>query len=204
MRFGTLAACIVTGLTASAITSLANSDRDEMVALVLAQHQGSSTTFTPQPRGLAGARAYNAQLIASEARRQGIDPNVALRIAKVESGFRADAVGPRTRHGRAQGLLQLLPSSAEALEPGSSRRLLDPEVNARVGVRHMVRCREAGAASASAMAACHVAGWGGWNRKLSRHASRYRARYVQMVASANVPDQNGWLARNTVSVASLN
>ena len=39
----------------------------------------------------------------------------ALKLAKIESGFNCRATGPRTRHGRAMGVFQVMPGSARAL-----------------------------------------------------------------------------------------
>jgi hypothetical protein len=143
-------------------------------------------------------------LMAREARAQGVDPDVVLKLGYVESRYR-NAVGPRTRHGRAIGPLQVLPGSAEALEPGSSRFLTNPVVGIRVGVRHIRRCMEAGAITGDEIARCHVAGWNGWNRVLSAGAERYKRQYVSLYRAAPAPE-NGWLARGegSLNVASMN
>ncbi len=44
----------------------------------------------------------------------GVDPAILKAIASVESDFRPDAVGPRTRSGRAQGMMQFVPATAKA------------------------------------------------------------------------------------------
>lgn len=44
----------------------------------------------------------------------GVDPAILKAIASVESDFRPDAVGPRTRSGQAQGLMQFVPATARA------------------------------------------------------------------------------------------
>lgn len=154
-------------------------------------------TIAVRPVGLSGDRATYAALIATEAHRQGVDPVVALKIAKLESGFRPRAVNRKTG---ASGLLQLMPRSAEALEPGSSRNLLDPSVNARVGVKHMVRCQQAGARTGDEIARCHVAGWRGWNRRLARWAERYKVSYVAQFRGQRVDVDRGWLARGSGSL----
>ena len=154
-------------------------------------------TIAVRPVGLSGDRATYAALIATEAQRQGVDPVVALKIAKLESGFRPGAVNRKTG---ASGLLQLMPYSAEELEPGSSRNLLDPRVKARVGVKHMVRCQQAGARSGDEIARCHVAGWRGWNRRLARWAERYKVSYVAQLSGQRVDVDRGWLARGSGSL----
>ena len=71
----------------------------------------------------------------TESGRHGIDPGLLLSIILSESGFRADAVSEKG----AVGLMQLLPSTAEAaaremdLEWGGDARLLDPRTNIVLG-----------------------------------------------------------------------
>lgn len=45
----------------------------------------------------------------------GINPKWVKAIAKIESDFNPDAVGPETKYGRAEGLVQLMPATAKAL-----------------------------------------------------------------------------------------
>lgn len=89
--------------------------------------------------------------------------DVALYIAKKESGMRCDAVGPRTRHGRALGVFQVMPSTARKMgfDP---RRLRECHVGVRAGVNHMKMCISHGVNNANAMKRCHVHGVGGWKR----------------------------------------
>jgi len=106
---------------------------------------------------------------------------VSLRIAKLESNFNPKVVGPRTRHGHAVGLFQLLPSSARALGYSPSR-LREAEYNTEAGIAHMKQCINAGVSTDWEMSLCHVAGPMGWNRRLRKRSQRYKARYAQMVA----------------------
>lgn len=122
-----------------------------------------------------------AEIVAEEARRQlGAHwAPLAVAIARKESGLRCGATGPSTRSGRARGVMQVMPRTAEALERGSSRRLHDCRVGARVGVKHMAACIKSGARTHAQVAACHLAGVGGW-----RKATRSQARYVAQVKEA--------------------
>jgi len=106
---------------------------------------------------------------------------VSLRIAKLESNFNPKATGPRTRHGHAQGLFQLLPSSARALGYSPSR-LREAEYNTEAGIAHMKSCLAAGVSTDWEMSLCHVAGPMGWNRRLRKRSQGYKHRYAQMVA----------------------
>ena len=106
---------------------------------------------------------------------------VSLKIAKLESNFNPKVVGPRTRHGHAVGLFQLLPSSARALGYSPSR-LREAEYNTEAGIAHMKACLNSGVSTDWEMSLCHVAGPMGWNRRLRKRSQRYKARYAQMVA----------------------
>ena len=106
----------------------------------------------------------------------------ALKIAKVESGYRCNATGPKTRHGNAKGVFQLLDSSARTLgfDPG---KMYDCNENIAAGVAHMKVCISYGVKDPRGMAACHVAGWNHWNVKLSRYHERYKQRYIHMATA---------------------
>lgn len=134
-----------------------------------------------------------AKAVADEARRRLGDEHVnsALRITKLESGFRCHVLGPKTRHGRAVGPLQVLPSSARAL--GVEDLHKDCKAQITAGILHMEKCLQAGAKTYKDMAACHVAGWGGWNKRLNRRAERYKQKYIRMAQASNVPAWAGTL-----------
>jgi soluble lytic murein transglycosylase-like protein len=69
---------------------------------------------------------------------EGIDPKVAFALVGVESDFTQHAVSP----GGAIGLAQLMPSTADWLQPGiRTGQLFDRETNLRLGFRylHMLR-----------------------------------------------------------------
>lgn len=149
-------------------------------------------------------RAAVAAAIQAEAVRQGVPAGVALRLAHVESRFNCGAVGPRTAHGRARGVLQVLPSSAERLEPGSSGRLTECSTGIRVGVAHMRDCMAEGARTEDEIARCHVGGAKALRVRLRAKAEAYARRYVGLFRSARVefsaPDASGWLVRGSVAV----
>jgi hypothetical protein len=139
-------------------------------------------------------KAKVAKMVASEAKaRLGekyVEP--ALRLTKLESGYRCHVLGPKTRHGRAVGPLQVLPSSARAL--GIHNMHGDCKAQITAGILHMEKCISVGARTYNQLAACHVAGWGGWNKKLNRKAQAYRAEYVRMAQASKVPSWAGTLS----------
>jgi len=108
-----------------------------------------------------------------------------LQIAKVESGYRCNAVGPRlgkSHHGeRAMGVFQVLPSSAKQLGfKGSKEELLSCDGGIQVGLAHAKRCLDWGVSSMAEMASCHVSGQN-WNVPLKRRSAKYRRQYIAMV-----------------------
>jgi hypothetical protein len=106
----------------------------------------------------------------------------ALKIAKVESGYNCKATGPKTRHGHAKGVFQLIDSSARSLgfDPA---KMHDCNENIAAGVAHMKVCIKYGVKDPRGMAACHVAGWNHWNVKLARQHERYKQRYINMATA---------------------
>jgi hypothetical protein len=141
--------------------------------------------FGSLPRTYVPAnREYVSRIVERETRaRLGSQwTSTALRLTKLESGFRCNAQGPRVRsHGgdRAQGALQVMPRTAKAmgLDP---RRLTECEYGIRAGIMHMERCIAAGVRTHAQMSACHVAGWGGWNKRLATRPERYKQQYIRM------------------------
>jgi soluble lytic murein transglycosylase-like protein len=101
--------------------------------------------------------------------------NVAVRIAYVESRHNPRAIGPKTKHGRAAGVMQVMPGSARALgyDP---RRLHEMKYGIAAGVAHMKACLKSGVQTDRQMAACHVSGVAGWKRN-----TRSNLRYVELV-----------------------
>jgi len=105
----------------------------------------------------------------------------ALKLAKIESSYNCAAVGPRTRHGHARGVLQVLPSSARALGFDPSR-LNECEYGVAAGLAHMAACIRSGVTTHAQMAACHVSGVAGWQRKLHARAEKYRREYIRLAS----------------------
>ncbi len=65
---------------------------------------------------------------------EGIDPGLAFRLVKVESGFNPKAKS----HVGAVGLTQVLPSTARLYEPGlTAQQLYDRDTNLRIGFRYL-------------------------------------------------------------------
>jgi len=85
----------------------------------------------------------------------------AVLLARKESGFRCNAVGPRTRHGRALGVFQVMPGSAKALGYQYSK-LVDCRYGIDAGLAHMKLCISHGVRTERQMLSCHLRGVAGW------------------------------------------
>jgi hypothetical protein len=70
----------------------------------------------------------------------------------------------------------------------------DCKAQITAGILHIEKCISVGAKTYNQLAACHVAGWGGWNKKLNRKATAYRAKYVRMAQASKVPSWAGTLS----------
>ena len=136
-----------------------------------------------------------AKAVADEARSKLGSDHVedALRLTRLESGFQCHVLGPKTRHGRAIGPLQVIPASAFELGITAAQLSSDCKAQITAGVLHMQKCIDSGANTYSKMAACHVAGWRGWNVRLSKKAEAYKKKYVKMAQASSVPSWVGSL-----------
>jgi hypothetical protein len=124
-------------------------------------------------------RAAVAALIRAEADRQAVPHRIALAVAKVESGYRCEAVGPKTRHGRGHGPLQILPKSAERLGFPTTN-LASCGNGLAAGMAHLADCYRRAEGDTVRTAACHVGGPG----MSSGPRGRYAQKYVFMVSRA--------------------
>lgn len=64
----------------------------------------------------------------------GVDPNVLKAMAFVESSFNPEAIGPKTKYGRAQGMMQFMPATARAYK---LRNPFDPNQAIPAAARYM-------------------------------------------------------------------
>ena len=80
---------------------------------------------------IAADMATNIVDVASA---EGIDPELAFRLVKLESDFNVHATSPVG----AVGLTQLMPATARFYEKGITKeRLYDPNINLRIGFRYL-------------------------------------------------------------------
>jgi len=76
------------------------------------------------------SRASVMELVASEAKRQNLDPALALAIASVESNFNASAISNKG----ARGVMQIMPRTAELTLGINANELFDSRVNVKAGI----------------------------------------------------------------------
>jgi soluble lytic murein transglycosylase-like protein len=129
-------------------------------------------------RSSKGDREQVKALIAQEASRQSVPRALALAVAKVESGYSCHAIGPKTRHGRAVGPLQILPKSAARLGYPTSD-LNNCNSGLAAGMAHLAECYKLANGDTVRTAACHVGGPG----MASGPRGKYARQYVVMVTN---------------------
>jgi len=139
--FGTSARAEI-ALLSSGLTLKLEGHRVEEGLVVLALRGGGEIGVPPAAvRGfvpdevleeLAGAPPAGElrELARNTAVRHGLDPDLVVAVASVESGFRPEAVSPKG----ALGLMQLMPKTAEAL---GVENALDPVQNLDGGARYL-------------------------------------------------------------------
>jgi soluble lytic murein transglycosylase-like protein len=113
------------------LTSQLDSARGEL-ALAHAQLDRANTVigFSTQYR----IDANLAGNIVDVAQAEGIDPDLAFRLVRLESDFNVHATSPVG----AVGLTQVMPSTARFYEKGiTTARLYEPKTNLRVGLRYL-------------------------------------------------------------------
>lgn len=180
---------VISSVAAMAVMAISvHAYEDESPAQFFAKYGPNATANAPTSKQEV-ARSIASQ-VNSRLGPQWVEP--ALKIAKIESGYTCHVKGPKTKHGRAVGPLQVLVGSAESL--GITAYELDTSCAMQIeaGIRHMERCIQLGAKTSSQFASCHVSG-NPFNGRLTRKAERYRQKYIKMAANAKIPDWVGTL-----------
>jgi len=97
-----------------------------------AQHERASAIIKYSSRYRIGADLAGS--IFDIANAEGIDPEIAFRLVKLESDFNPRAASPVG----ALGLTQLMPATARHFDKGVTReRLFEPKTNLRIGFRYL-------------------------------------------------------------------
>lgn len=167
-------AASVTLVAALAVAEGDHGGDDRFLAATWGKRAPAATTVA-----VKGDRQKVARLVVAEASRQQVPHTYALAIAQIESGFRCEAVGPRTRHGRAHGPLQILPSSAARLGY-STTDLASCGNGLAAGMSHLADCYRRASGDPVKTAACHVGGPG----MATGPRGDYARRYVRLFQAA--------------------
>lgn len=78
------------------------------------------------------------KLVVEEAMDWGVEPELALAVARIESNFDASAIS----HAGARGVMQIMPATAMGEFGVPKYRLYHPETNVRIGVRYLKQLLE--------------------------------------------------------------
>jgi hypothetical protein len=178
-------------LCTAALTADAEVPRDEPAAFgpvtIVGEGPGAQDTLlAPGAADLArkfGVRHGLAKIIYEQALNAGVEPGMAFGMIAQESGFDPAAVG---RQGE-RGLMQIKPSTARAYEAGITPEALHrPEVNLRLGLRHLKREVEYFGDPILGLMSYHM-GRARLERELA-DGTPPRDRYVERVLSSCGPD----------------
>lgn len=113
----------------------------EAVLAARAALESARAAQAREARAAEYARKYGieqemASSVLAAAEAEGVKPDLAFRLVRVESAFRPRAVSPVG----ALGLTQLMPATAAELQPGVTREeLFDRDTNLRLGMRYLRR-----------------------------------------------------------------
>lgn len=125
------------------------------------------------------------QKVARQAKVEGVPVSFALRVTKVESGFQCNVIGPKTKHGRAQGVMQILPTTAARMGHQGGD-LANCEDGLLYGMAYLSLCFKLAGNDENKAAACYVGGEG----MASGAKGKYAKKYVNSVKYAKVQTIN--------------
>lgn len=109
---------------------------------------------------IPASRAQVAEKVRVKAVQHKVPVALAKAVTQIESRFRCEAIGPRTRYGRAMGPLQIMPSSARGMFgfSGATMTLATCDEGLEYGMLHLARCYELAKGDFRGAAHCHVQG----------------------------------------------
>jgi len=150
-------------------------------AMRLAAESGRSSASTLYPLAFW-------DLIQTNASRYGIDPLLALSLMRQESLFDPEALSP----ANARGLMQLLPSTADAVAARIGRAgrldLYDPTTNIELGIAHLRELSDQYNGDAIRMLAAYNGGASAVARWDQRFAGRPPDEYVESITFRETRD----------------
>ncbi len=131
-------------------------------------------------------RAYG-ELVFKYADKAGIDPSLAYAVMRAESAFTASALSPVG----ARGLMQLMPQTAamvlheKKIDP---ERLYDPELNIRLGTKHLRELIDKYGGNQTAVIASYNAGAHNVNRWLKIYSNLKGDEFIESIPFAETRD----------------
>jgi soluble lytic murein transglycosylase len=131
-------------------------------------------------------KAFN-ELVIKYSEKAGVDPSLAYAVMKAESAFAPLATSPVG----ARGLMQLMPQTAamvlheKKIEP---ERLYDPELNIRLGTKHLKELIDKYNGNQTAVIASYNAGAHNVNRWLKTYANLKGEEFIESIPFAETRD----------------
>lgn len=130
-----------------------------------------------------------ADVVAAEAADQGIDPAWAVAVMNQESSGNPNATGAPTPYGRAGGLMQLIPPTAQAL---GVQNVYDPVANAAAGVKLLKQNLAASNGDMAKATAAYYAGFHNtYNADVHRYVSQVNDKYQALQPQYPLPQASG-------------
>jgi peptidoglycan lytic transglycosylase len=131
-------------------------------------------------------RAYG-ELILKYSEKAGVDPNLAFAVMRAESSFAPSATSPVG----ARGLMQLMPQTAalvlheKKIDPD---RLYDPELNIRLGTKHLRELIDSYNGNLVAVIASYNAGAHNVNRWLKTYSTLQTEEFIESIPFGETRD----------------
>jgi soluble lytic murein transglycosylase len=124
--------------------------------------------------------------IALFSARNGLDPSLVYSLIRAESGFSPRAQSPVG----ALGLMQLMPATARAVEKDATdpQRLFQPELNIRVGTRHLKDLIDRYRGNLVSTIASYNAGAGTVDRWLKEFGTMEESEFIENIPYAETRD----------------
>lgn len=95
-------------------------------------------TFVVAKKGMSADRIKVRDATYATAVKNGIPPEIFVKLVNRESGFNAKAVGPKTRYGRAYGPTQILASTAATMGATPRQLMSDYQLALDLGARYLL------------------------------------------------------------------
>lgn len=142
-------------------------------------------------------RAFN-ELVCKYSEKAGIDPSLAYAVMRAESSFAPAATSPVG----ARGLMQLMPQTAAMMLHEKKivpERLYDPELNIRLGTKHLRELLDKYNGNETAVIASYNAGVSNVNRWLKTYANLKGEAFIESIPFAETRDY----VKKVLAVAAL-